>query len=208
MKFFNVRALTRSAVILISSSILFVGCMGYNKTKKESSPKKKMMKMKPPMGSAQDVNESKALWESLTAVRLVGKRARKSRPYKGQHPHGAVLETLHRKITVNGHKGIAIVKRNYGGPGVSNSRVRRNRAKYLKAITVMFKRERGYDSANKDWFYAKYKANGDLHVKQMKNGMQVKLAGRVAKGMPSGCISCHKAAGGGDYVFSTKIRLK
>jgi len=30
----------------------------------------------------------------------------------------------------------------------------------------------------------------------------MKLAGRVAKGAPTGCIACHKAAPGGDYIFN------
>jgi hypothetical protein len=28
------------------------------------------------------------------------------------------------------------------------------------------------------------------------------LAGRVAKGKPIGCISCHRSASGSDFVFS------
>ena len=34
-----------------------------------------------------------------------------------------------------------------------------NPAKYLKAVTIMFKRESGYDPKNGDWFYVKYNAS-------------------------------------------------
>ncbi len=37
-------------------------------------------------------------------------------------------------------------------------------------------------------------------IEENEKGM--KLAGRVAKGMPKGCISCHAQAGGSDYLFS------
>jgi len=196
MKLNKIKLVKTTAMITLTTSIVLAGCSGMGG-----------MKMKPPMGSAQDVTDANNVWSALKSVNLVGNNAKKSRPYKGQHPHGAVLETLHETITVNGHTGLVIVKRNYGGKGISNASVAKNRAKYLKAITVMFKRESGYNSENKDWFWAKYKANGELHVKEMKNNMKVKLAGRVAKGMPTGCISCHKAAGGGDYIFADKIRV-
>ena len=192
----KIKRISYTTIIISVTSIFLVSCSSMGG-----------MKMKPPMGSAQDVTDANNVWKALESANLVGRNAKKVRPYKGQHPHGAVLETLHKTITVNGHTGLAIIKRNYGGKGVSNARVAKNRAKYLKAITVMFKRENGYDSDNKNWFWAKYKGNGQLHVKKMKNGMKINLAGRVAKGMPSGCISCHRAAGGGDYVFSDKISM-
>ena len=62
----------------------------------------------------------------------------------------------------------------------------------------MFRREKGYDADNKDWFWAKYKPDGSLDTNP--KGMQ--LAGRVAKGAAQGCIACHKAAPGGDLVFN------
>jgi len=165
------------------------------------------MGMGPPMGSAEDVADSQALWSALRQAHLVGAWAEKSKPYMGTPPHGKVLETLHQQITVNGHTGVAIVKRNYGGPGVSVSSVDANRTKYLKAVTVMYKRETGYDPEDKDWFWAKYTPDGGLHVKE-KMGMEIKLAGRVAKGKPEGCISCHRGAPGGDFVFASDIQSR
>ncbi len=164
------------------------------------------MGMGPPMGSPEDVADSQAVWKALARADLVGPGARAGTPYMGTPPHGKVLELLHQKITVNGHTGLAIVKRNYGGPGVSLNSVKANRGRYLKAITVMFKREAGYDPEDKNWFWAKYKPDGSLHVKE-KMGMKIQLAGRVAKGKPMGCISCHRGAPGGDFVFAKNLKF-
>lgn len=152
----------------------------------------------PPMGNAQDLADAKALWKALAARGLVGPHRIMSTPYKGQPPHGAILDAIDSKITVNGHTGAVIIKRNYGGPGVSKQAVANNPGKYLKAVTVMFKREQGYDSQDRDWFWAKFKPNGSLHT----NPKGIKLAGRVAKGLPAGCIACHQGAPGGDFVFN------
>lgn len=165
------------------------------------------MGMGPPMGSPEDVADSQDLWKALEKANLVGPQAQESKPYMGTPPHGTVLETLHQEITVNGHTGMAIVKRNYAGPGVSISGVDANRAQYLKAVTVMYQRESGYDPDDKNWFWAKYTPDGGLDVKE-KMGMKIKLAGRVAKGMPEGCISCHQGAPGGDFVFADTIQVR
>ena len=155
-------------------------------------------------GEKADVEYAGNLWEALSDAGLVGPGAIMSTPYTGQHPHGAVLDTIDSVVTVNkgflqdGDTGAVIIKRNYGGPGVSKTAVANDPEKYLKAITVMFKRS-GYDPENRDWFWVKYKPNGDLFM----NPKKMKMAGRVAKGMPKGCIACHSAAPGGDYVFNS-----
>ncbi|VAW75165.1 hypothetical protein MNBD_GAMMA15-1951 [hydrothermal vent metagenome] len=190
------RSIAFPALTLLSAITLY-GCQTTIRT----------MGMGPPMGSATDVADSQDVWSALQKARLVGSQAEKSKPYMGSPPHGKVLEILHKQITVNGHKGMAIVKRNYGGPGVSINSVGANRSKYLKAITVMYKRETGYDAEDKNWFWAKYKPNGSLHVKE-KMGMKIQLAGRVAKGKPEGCISCHQGAPGGDFVFANGIQIR
>ena len=69
--------------------------------------------------------------------------------------------------------------------------------KYLKAVTVMFKRP-GYDAETKDWFWVKYAPNG----KVLNNPKGVALAGKVGKGGNAGCVACHRAAPGGDLVFN------
>ncbi len=152
----------------------------------------------PPMGNAQDIADAQTVWAALTARGLVGPKRVMSTPYKGQPPHGAVLDTIDSRITVSGHTGAVIIKRNYGGAGVSKEVVANDPDKFLKAVTVMFKREKGYDSADRDWFWAKFKPNGSLHT----NKKGIKLAGRVAKGLPQGCIACHTGAPGGDFVFN------
>ena len=85
------------------------------------------------------------------------------------------------------------------GRVVSKANVADHPKKYLKAITVMFRRPSGYDSENKDWFWVKYGPDGQIP----KNPAGKSLAGRVAKGVKGkGCIACHRTAPGGDYVFN------
>lgn len=151
-----------------------------------------------PFGDPDSVAYSQDLWAALEEASLAGDGAINTVPYTGQHPHGAVLETLYSEVTVNGHAGEVIVKRNYGGEGITNAKVANNRGKYLKAVTVMFKREAGYDPDNNDWFWVKYKPDGSLHT----NPKDMKLAGRVAKGMNAGCIACHSGMRANDFQFN------
>lgn len=151
-----------------------------------------------PFGDPDSIAYSQKLWKAMEAGNAVGPTALISRPYQGQHPHGAVLDTVEGTLTIGSHTGRLIVKRNYGGEGLTVPMVADDPNKHLKAVTVMFKREAGYDADNQDWFWVKYKPDGSLHTNP--KGMQ--LAGRVAKGKPKGCIACHKAAPGGDYTFN------
>lgn len=176
--------------------ITLAGCTSSTGGKDAMADSSKMMNM--PFSGPDSVAYSEKLWAALGAAKLVGDPASNNPPYKGVHPHGAVLTNNTSTVSVDGHSGKVIVKKNYGGEGVSIEAVKADPAKYLKAVTVMYKREAGYDSDNQDWFWVKYKPNGELHVND--KGMQ--LAGRVAKGKPAGCISCHQAAPGGDYQFT------
>lgn len=152
-----------------------------------------------PFGNSTDVKDAKKLWQAMTQAKLVGKNAIKSTPYTGTPPHGAILDTIDTTITVDGHTGAVIVKKNFGGKDLTKADVANNPNKHLKAVTVMFKRESGYDSDNRDWFWAKYLPDGSLDM----NPKKMKLAGRVAKGNnAAGCIACHKAAPGGDFIFN------
>ena len=151
-----------------------------------------------PFSGPDSVDYSKGLWSALGAAKLVESSADNPAPYKGVHPHGAVLTTATSSVEVNGHSGKVIVKKNYGGEGVSVDAVAKDPAKYLKAVTVMFQREDGYDAENQNWFWAKFTANGGLH----KNDKGMMLAGRIAKGKPEGCIACHTAAPGGDMIYT------
>ncbi len=150
-----------------------------------------------PFGNEKDVSYAKSLWTAMTAARLVGAKMIESRPYEGTPPHGAILDTLYDEITVNGHSGLVIVKRNYGPKGATVEEIANDPGKHLGAFTVMFKRDAGYDADNKDWFWAKYLPDGSLD----KNPKGMQLAGRVAKGADKGCIACHAGADGGDYMF-------
>ncbi len=152
--------------------------------------------MKPCCDDA-SVNYSKDLWSALEKAGLAGSGAKADKPYKGQAPHGAILETIHSNVSVGGHKGKVVVKRNYAGDGVSIDTVMGNRSKFLGSVTVMFKREKGYDADNNDWFWAKYKPDGSLAT----NPKGMMLAGRVMKGADKGCIACHSGVKDKDYLF-------
>ena len=82
-----------------------------------------------------------------------------------------------------------IVKRNYGGEGVSIANVANDPAKYLKAVTVMLKRP-GYDPETGDWFWAKYNADGSI----------------AKEGKVAGCIGCHTAAINNDWIFTGPVK--
>ena len=150
-----------------------------------------------PFGSDDDKAYAEKLWSTLKKEKLVGEGAINTVPYEGIEPHGFVLETFLSETTIDGHTGDVVVKRNYGPEGVEVDDVKADRGKHLKAVTVMFRREQGYDADNQDWFWVKYLPDGSLD----KNPKGVALAGKVAKGADSGCIACHVAADGDDYLF-------
>ena len=89
-------------------------------------------------------------------------------------------------MSVAGRESRAIVKKNFGGEDVSVEKVWANGRQYLKAVTVMFQREAGYDPGNDNWFWVKYAPDGSLQ----------------AFGKVEGCISCHSEAPGNDYIYS------
>lgn len=150
-----------------------------------------------PFGTDADADYAAALWAEMEAMNLAGDGMLRSFPYEGIEPHGMMLETLYTKATLDGHTGDLIVKRNYGPEGVSAEEVLADPGKHLGAVTVMFRREAGYDSDNQDWFWVKYLPDGTLD----KNPKGMRLAGRVAKGADMGCIACH--SGVEDYVFTS-----
>jgi len=152
-----------------------------------------------PFGTPHDVGFAGQVWGAMLDANLAGPNAIHARPYEGTDPHGMMLETFYSKATIDGHTGDLIVKNNYGPAGVTEEQVQNEPGKHLAAITVMFRREAGYDSDNQDWFWAKFLPDGTLD----KNGKGMALAGRVAKGLDQGCIACHTAAGGDDYLFTT-----
>lgn len=152
-----------------------------------------------PFGTEADAEYAALLWAFMNDNKLAGEDQIETFPYEGIEPHGFVLETLYTKATVNGHTGDLVIKRNYGPEGVEVEAVQMDRAGHLGAITVMFRREAGYDADNQDWFWVKYLPDGSLD----KNPKGMELAGRVAKGADAGCIACHVNADGDDYVFTS-----
>ena len=116
---------------------------------------------------------------------------------RGASPHGKFLRMFSSDVTVDEIARPIIVKENYGGPGVSAKAATDSPEQWLKAVTIMLQREAGYDDNNENWFWMKYAPDGSV----MKNPKGMQLAGRVAKGMPAGCISCHLSADGGDYLY-------
>jgi len=151
-----------------------------------------------PFGNKADLADAKKVWTASLDAGFVGDNAIITRPYKGMAPHGLILELMEKKVTIEGHSGALIIKKNYGGNGLTIEDVIGNPNKYLKSITIMFKREKTYDPENKNWFYGKFAPDGSV----MKNPKEISLAGRVAKGAPTGCIACHKAAPGDDFVYN------
>lgn len=148
-----------------------------------------------PFGGPKDVGFAKKLW---TAMGGYEDWKLTTEIYRGQSPHGKWLRLFSTWVTVEGNHYPIIVKDNYGGRGVTPERIKENRKSWLKAVTIMLQRQQGYDRDNQNWFWAKYGPDGTIE----KNEKGMMLVGRVAKGMPKGCISCHAQAGGGDYLFS------
>lgn len=108
----------------------------------------------------------------------------KGEMYAGTEPHGVLLTTYLNDIAFeslskkNGFRNNSIiVKENY------------TPEKKLAAVTVMYK-VKGYDSANGDWFWAKYDPNFEI----------------LAEGKVQGCIGCHSNARDNDYVFTGKVK--
>lgn len=157
----------------------------------------------PPFGSEHDAVYAASIWAAMGAQNLTGHNQIHVAPYEGTDPHGMMLETFFSSATIDGHTGDLIVKRNYGPVGVSAEEVMSNPEGHLGAVTVMFRREAGYDADNQNWFWAKFLPDGTLD----KNPAGMMLAGMVARGADVGCISCHVHAGGDDYVFTADNTL-
>ncbi len=145
-----------------------------------------------PFGGPEDVKFSEQLWKAMTDARLVGNRSITAMPYTGS-VHKTILITLDSTVHIGGRTGLVIVKKMYQGPDISIDKVINDPTKNLKIVAVMFKREKGYDPDNKDWFYTKFDPDGT----PQKNKKGKLITGRAGK-----CIGCHQSAPGDDYVYS------
>ena len=124
--------------------------------------------------------EPDALWNHITKVSPYTKWAffpdhQGMQP--GRAPHGPLHKVYVNDRALNSTKppvqyGSIIVKENY------------NKAKVLKAITVMYKVQ-GYNPGDGDWFWAKYTTEG------------------TAKpfGKPKGCVGCHGTRAKNDFIL-------
>lgn len=153
---------------------------------------------RPPFGGPANRDYARAVWTTLTAADLAGEGAITTFPYTGQEPHGRVLEYLEDTVGIDGRDAWTIVKRNHIAEELAVEDVIGEPRAHLESVTVMVRREAGYDPDHQDWWWAKYNPDGSLQ----SNPQGRALAGRVAKGADVGCIACHQAAPGGDYVFS------
>jgi len=149
---------------------------------------------KMPFGGKDDVAFAGKLWSAMKGYQ---DWQMASDFYPGASPHGKVLRMYYSVVSVDDKPYHVIVKENYAGEDATVESVRKSPHKYLGAVTVMLQREAGYDPDNGNWFWVKYKADGEIE----KNPMGMTLAGRVAKGMDAGCIACHAHAKGNDYIF-------
>ena len=176
------------AVVAVLALGLGSGLMAEGMKKDTAMHAKKMMH--PPFGTKADVDFANDMWKKISKAGFLGVHGNL---YVGGPPHGKVREVVEGVVD----NKLVIVKSNYGGKGVSIESVKKEPKRYLKAVTIMVKKD-GYDPVDKDWFWVKYAPDGKI----MKNKKGMQLAGRVAKGKPVGCISCHQSASGADFVFS------
>lgn len=168
---------------------------------------KSMAEVTPPFSGPANVAYAQEIWKALVAANLIGPKSLVSHPYFGNAPHGGVLEYFEQEMTIDGVSGAMLVKKNYKGETGEDealAAVLNDRLGLIDSVTVMFKREDGYDPEHKNWFWAKYLPDGTLD----KNPKGMQLAGRAAKGADVGCIACHVAAPGDDLVFTHDVLAK
>jgi hypothetical protein len=153
----------------------------------------------PAYGTAKDIAYAKTLWVRLRRARLVGDHRYAARPTKGDQPHGSIQQIIAGTISVNRRRARVLVKANHRGKDISPEGVFEDPKKFLTGYAVMAKRERGYNRAHADWFWALYNPDGTLRKFEGKA-----IAGRVDTGADNGCIGCHKKYGGKDYEMLTR----
>ena len=128
---------------------------------------------------AEDYTASWALWPD------------KGELYAGTEPHGMLLTTYLNPTAMGGLEGDAtalpvgsiIVKENYMPDSM------------LAAITVMVKREVGYNPDHADWFFTKILADGSVEA----------MEGMRAEGRVMMCQACHSGRADNDYLMTADI---
>ena len=150
-------------------------------------------------GGKEDVELAIRLWRQLKNKKLVGKDRINVHAFKGKRPHGPIQQVYASTVTVNGHRGRAVVKANHKGKNLLIGDVYDEPNRYLADYTVMFVNEKGYDPENGDWFWVLYKPDGRIG----RSATGAPVAGRVGKDEDFGCIGCHRAVGGEDLEALT-----
>ncbi len=135
-----------------------------------------------------DVKHARALWAEIKEYSDWTQPEGFEGWNEGKSPHGAVLRYYVNAVAEGDltKDGAVIVKENYSEQSEDA----------LKSVTVMQKRQ-GYDPETGNWFYVKYAPDGTV----LSNPKGKKLAGLVGKGADKGCVPCHAAAAGDDYLF-------
>ncbi len=109
----------------------------------------------------------------------------KGEKFQGGEPHGA-LHTIYvspsafRAVTTKAGSmpdGAIVVKENFTADGI------------FDLVTLMYKRQ-GFDPENNDWFWAKFKKNGEID----------------AEGRIPGCQACHGAQKDNDYIWAGPLK--
>lgn len=149
-------------------------------------------------GLAADVDFAKRLWAALKENGWVGARRRTAKPQKGKRPHGVVQQITKGELEVAGRTGRILVKANHRGDNATVAGVMRHPNRYLSGYAVMYRREAGYDAANRDWFWVVFDRNGAVRTFENRA-----IAGRVDTGATNGCIGCHRKVGGSDLETLT-----
>lgn len=166
---------------------------------REPKPGHAVAKGLPAYGTANDIAYAKKLWVRLRRARLVDNHRLSARPTKGDQPHGSIQQIIAGTISVKRRRARVLVKANHRGKAVSLEGVFEDPKRFLAGYAVMVKRERGYNRAHADWYWAVYNPDGSL---RKFNGKAI--AGRVDTGADNGCIGCHKKYGGKDYEMLTR----
>lgn len=147
-------------------------------------------KAKVSSGKAVDNAYAAKVWQYMVNNKLVGDGRIRSYPFVGSRPHGSIQEVISTEVEIEAQKGKLIVKHNYGAKEelTPHKVYSDDQAANYVALTIMFQREKGYDTNNSDWFWAEYNPDGSII-----NYQGVDLSGRSEM-----CLGCHTPLGGKD----------
>lgn len=131
----------------------------------------------------EDIVFAKKLWKEIEKIDFYKENAK---IYSGSVPHGPLRAVLEKEIF--GFR--TIIKKEYSELDHNKEDIKEHQEKHLTTICVMIKKE-GFDKENKDWFWLRYKKDG-----QVDSISNIHMLGKFPA-----CINCHKSASGNDYVF-------